>query len=458
MNTNQNEVCPFAEGGCGNRDNSWCCGCARDETGRLYQPEVCLESEGGCGNRDSSWCCGCVRDETGRLFQPEVCEIAKGGCGNSDSLYVCDCDIGQNLPIPLSSPVHARGGLTRETTMGYGCALTRSEPSPLWTPTHLTRQATIAPPSLTRQTTTSAGLTRQATIAPPSLTRQTTTFDTRLITPAWRMCGSYTDNSYEDSDEEQEQQDTFHTPTQSPQFPPRPPQLTRQDTIGICCSNNNDNNYDMYDEPFPSRLERQVCVGSSMNDKFVKVERSTIVNLNGRLVDLSQVGHVETQHPNSPDVPVLKPGGETPPPLDETPPPDHPPKLYRGFNNKQQDEDILPALRAWLVIQNDPDIDYEDEVWRDTRDAINDQMRRFVDDLDWWVLGAKGGPWEYCVETPDSFASTMGINDAYINYGPYKNENKGRFTERQIKLLYDTMMENTRVAMKFETINNLFEF
>ena len=441
MNTNQNEVCPFAEGGCGNRDNSWCCGCARDETGRLYQPEVCLKSEGGCGNRDSSWCCGCLRDETGRLFQPEV------------------CDIEQNLPIPLSSPAYT-SRLTRETTMGYGCALTRSEPSPLWTPTPLTRQAT-----------TSCRLVRHATLAPPRLTREQTAFDINI-----------NDVSYEDSDEEQEEekQDTFHTPTQSPLLPPRPPvlllsppQLTRQDTMGICCSINNDTDYDMYDEPFPSRLERQVCVGSSMNDNFVKVERSTIVNLNGRLVDLSQVGHVETQHPNSPDVPELKPGGETPPPLDETPPlldetpplldetppmPDYYPKLYRGFNNKQQAMDILPALRAWLVIQNDPDIDYEDDLWRDTRDSINDQMRRFVHDIDWWVLGAKGGPWEYCVETPDKFASTMGMNDANINYGPYKNENKGRFTQRQIELIYNTMMENTRVAMKMETINKLFEF
>ena len=75
MNTNQNEVCPFAEGGCGNRDNSWCCGCDRDETGRLYQPEICPLAEGGCGNCDSSWCCGCARDDTGRLFQPEVCKV-----------------------------------------------------------------------------------------------------------------------------------------------------------------------------------------------------------------------------------------------------------------------------------------------------------------------------------------------------------------------------------------------
>jgi len=156
---------------------------------------------------------------------------------------------------------------------------------------------------------------------------------------------------------------------------------------------------------------------------------------------------------------VLKPGGETPPLLDETPPPpEFQPKLYRGFNNKQQVMDILPVLRSWLVIQNDPDIDYEDEVWRDTRDSITDQMRRFVDDIDWWVLGAKGGPWEYCVETPESFASTMGINDPNINYGSYKNENKGLFTKRQIELLYNTMMENTRIAMKMETINKLFEF
>ena len=432
MNNNQNEVCPFAEGGCGNRDNSWCCGCARDETGRLYQPEVCLKSEGGCGNRDSSWCCGCVRDETGRLFQPEV------------------CDIEQSLPIPLSSPAYT-SRLTRETTMGYGCALTRREPSPLWTPTPLTRQAT-----------TSGGLVRHATLAPPRLTREQTAFDINI-----------NDVRYEDSDEEQEQeqQDTFHTHTQSPLFPPScPPRLMRQETKGICCSINNDTDYDMYDEPFPSRLERQVCVGSSMNDNFVKVERSTIVNLNGRLVDLRNTSDVETevqtQHHNSPDVPELKPGGETPPPLDETPPlldetppmPDYYPKLYRGFNNKQQAMDILPALRAWLVIQNDPDIDYEDDLWRDTRDSINDQMRRFVHDIDWWVLGAKGGPWEYCVETPDKFASTIGMNDANINYGPYKNENKGRFTQRQIELIYNTMMENTRVAMNMETINKLFEF
>lgn len=443
MNTNQNEVCPFAEGGCGNRDNSWCCGCDRDETGRLYQPEICPLAEGGCGNCDSSWCCGCVRDETGRLFQPEVCKVSEGDCGNSDSFYMCDCDIEQNLPIPLSSPVHSRGGLMRETTMGYGCALTRSEPSPLWTPTPLTRQAT----------TSGGGLARNATIAPPRLTREQTAFDINI-----------NDVRYDSDDEEQEQdqqQDMFHTPTQSPlltpscppPLPTKPPRLMRQETMGISCSSNNDTDYDSYDEPVPSRLMRQVCAGSSMNDNFVKVERSTIVNLNGILVDLSQAGrHIENQHPNSPDVPVLKPGGETPPM------PDYYPKLYRGFNNKQQAEDILPALRAWLVIQNDPDIDYEDEVWRDTRDSINDQMRRFVHELDWWVLGAKGGPWEYCVETPDRFASTLGMNDPYINYGPYMNENKGRFTQRQIKLVYDTMMENTRIAMKMETINKLFEF
>ena len=85
-------------------------------------------------------------------------------------------------------------------------------------------------------------------------------------------------------------------------------------------------------------------------------------------------------------------------------------------------------------------------------------MRRFVDELDWWVLGAKGGPWEYCVETPERFASTMGMNDPYINYGPYMNENKGRFTQRQIKLVYDTMMENTRIVMKMETINKIKTF
>ena len=84
-NTKLTEVCSLAEGGCGNLDGSWCCGCARDETGRLYQPEVCLKSEGGCGNRDSSWCCGCARDEDGRLYQPEVCKVSEGGCGNRDS-------------------------------------------------------------------------------------------------------------------------------------------------------------------------------------------------------------------------------------------------------------------------------------------------------------------------------------------------------------------------------------
>jgi hypothetical protein len=186
-----------------------------------------------------------------------------------------------------------------------------------------------------------------------------------------------------------------------------------------------------------------------------------MVNLNGRLVDLRNTSQVEIQiqPPNSPDVPVLKPGGETPPPLDETPPPpEFQPKLYRGFNNKQQAMDILPTLRAWLVIQNDPDIDYEDELWRDTRDSIDDQTRRFVDPLTWWVLGGRGGPWEYCVETQESFASTMGMNDPCISYGSYKNENKGRFTQRQIKLVYDTMMENTRVAMKYETISELFKF
>ena len=484
----QPEVCLKSEGGCGNRDSSWCCGCARDEDGRLYQPEVCKVSEGGCGNRDSSWCCRCLRVSRGRLFQPEVCKVSEGGCGNRDSLYICDCEITQNPPIQFSSPEY-NSILTRETTLGYGCALTRSEPSPLWTPTPLSRQTTssvglsrqtTSSVGLSRQTTSSVGLSRQETssvglsrqetssvglsrqeTSSVGLSRQETSSVglSRLIAPAWRMSGSYTDNSYETSDEEQ--QDTFHTPTHSPLLQsqllhPRPPLLTRQDTMGIGGSHNNDNNYDVYDEPVPSRLTRQECVGSLLNDD-VKVERSMIVNLNGILVDL-----------RSYDVPPnLKPGGDTPPPLDEThppldetppPPPKHQPKLYRGFNNKQQAEDILPALRAWLVIQNDPDIDYEDEVWRDTRDAINDQMRRFVDDLDWWVLGAKGGPWEYCVETPDSFASTMGINDQNINYGSYKNENKGRFTERQIKLLYDTMMENTRVAMKFETRNNLFEF
>ena len=440
---NNKEVCPLAEGGCGNRDSSWCCGCARDETGRLYQPEVCTLAEGGCGNRDSSWCCGCARDENGQLYQPEVCKVSEGGCGNRDSLYICDCN--QDLPIPLSSPVHPLPSrFTRETTMGYGCELTRSEPSPLWTPTPLTRQPTTAQPSLTRQPTTSSGLTRQATIAPPRLSREQTTFHTN-------------DLGYEDSDEEQEMGDTFHTPVQSPSLPPScPPRLMRQETMGFQ-SSLYDNNYDMYDEPFPSRLERQVCTGSSLSDNnFEKVERSMIVNLNGKLVDLRKTGQVEelqTQHPNSPDVPILKDGGETPPPM-----PEFPPKLYRGFNNKQQAEDILPALRTWLVIQNDPDIDYEDEVWRDTRDSIHDQTRKFVDPLTWWVLGGKGGPWEYCVETPERFASTMGMNDPYINYGPYMNENKGRFTERQIKLVYDTMMENTRVAMKYETISDLFKF
>jgi hypothetical protein len=292
------------------------------------------------------------------------------------------------------------------------------------------------------------------------------------------------ENSNENSDEEQEEEDTFHTPVHSPllnpmpSLPPpppltrqdsigiRPPQLKRQDTIGFQSYPNDD--YEIYDEPVPSRLTRQVCVGSSLpHDNQAKVERSMIVNLNGRLVDLRQQFDLENgllQPHNSPDVPVLKSGGETPPPfdepsLDETPPmPLYQPKLYRGFNNKQQVMDILPVLRAWLVIQNDPDIDYEDEVWRDTRDSITDQMRRFVDDIDWWVLGAKGGPWEYCVETPECFASTMGINDPNINYGSYKNENKGLFTKRQIELIYNTMMENTRIAMKMETINKLFEF
>jgi len=448
-----NEVCPLAEGGCGNRDGSWCCGCARDDTGRLYQPEVCKVSEGGCGNRDISWCCGCARDETGRLFQPEVCKVSEGGCGNRDSLYICDCDcdIETELPIPLSY----NSRLTRETTMGYGCALTRSEPSPMWTPTPLSRQAT-----------TSCGLTRQATLAPPLVPP--------LVPPRLMREQTYINNiRYEDSDEEheydEEKHDTFHTPNQSPKLPSmpppitRPPPLTRQDTMGICCSHNYDNNYDEYDEPFPSRLQRQVCTGSLVNENFRMAERSTIINLNGRIVDLRNTGDIQAslqiQPPNSPDIPQPRPGGETPPPIDETPPmPNYYPKLYRGFNNKQQVMDILPVLRSWLVIQNDPDIDYEDEVWRDTRDSITDQMRRFVNDIDWWVLGAKGGPWEYCVETPECFASTMGINDPNISYGSYKNENKGLFTKRQIELIYNTMMENTRIAMKMETINKLFEF
>jgi hypothetical protein len=242
----------------------------------------------------------------------------------------------------------------------------------------------------------------------------------------------------------------------------------RQDTIGFQSSPYNDSDYDMYDEPFPSRLERQVSTGLPFSDdNCEKFKRPMIVNMYGRLVDLGTLVDIRntgeeqvfTQHPNSPDVPVLKPGGETPPPLDEIPPPpEFQPKLYRGFNNKQQVMDILPTLRAWLVIQNDPDIDYEDELWRDTRDSIDDQTRRFVDPLTWWVLGGKGGPWEYCVETQESFASTMGINDPHISYGSYTNENKGRFTQRQIKLVYDTMMENTRVAMKYETISELFKF
>jgi hypothetical protein len=202
------------------------------------------------------------------------------------------------------------------------------------------------------------------------------------------MRGSFiNDNSNENSDEEQE--DTFHTPVHSPSLNPmpslpppppltrqdsigiRPPQLKRQDTIGFQGYPNDD--YEIYDEPVPSRLTRQVCVGSSLpDDNQAKVERSMIVNLNGRLVDLRNTGDIQAslqiQHHNSPDVPVLKSGGETPPPLDETPPPLdetpppldetpppldetppmplYQPKLYRGFNNKQQAMDILPVLRS----------------------------------------------------------------------------------------------------------------
>lgn len=68
-----NEICSKAEGGCGNSDNEWCCGCKRNEDGQLYQPEVCPKTEGGCGNFDSRWCCGCKRNDLGRLYQPEVC-------------------------------------------------------------------------------------------------------------------------------------------------------------------------------------------------------------------------------------------------------------------------------------------------------------------------------------------------------------------------------------------------
>jgi len=54
-NITMNEICSKAEGGCGNRDNEWCCGCKRNEDGRLYQPEVSPKAEDGyqCDNETS---------------------------------------------------------------------------------------------------------------------------------------------------------------------------------------------------------------------------------------------------------------------------------------------------------------------------------------------------------------------------------------------------------------------
>ena len=262
------EVCSLAEGGCGNRNNSWCCGCLRDESGRLYQPEVCSLVEGGCGNRDSSWCCGCLRDESGRLYQPEVCSLAEGGCGNRDCLYICDCEIDKKLPTPPSYEFHDESHI-------------------MWAP-------------LSRQTTTSVlGLSRLMT----------------------KMRGSYSnDNSNENSDEEQ--QDTIQSPCHTPVCPPPPchtpvcpppPSLKRQDTIGIRGYHFNDNNYDMYDESVPSRLMRKGFVGSPLSDDNQdKYKRDMIFKLNGKLVELCSNNVLE--HLSSSDVPPNpKPGNETPP-------------------------------------------------------------------------------------------------------------------------------------------------
>ena len=39
------EICPCADGGCGNRDTTWCCACRVGDDGRLYQPEIEPEFE-----------------------------------------------------------------------------------------------------------------------------------------------------------------------------------------------------------------------------------------------------------------------------------------------------------------------------------------------------------------------------------------------------------------------------
>ena len=73
--TKKLEICPIKQGGCGNTDSDWNCGCKVDDKGKLYQPEICPIEKGGCGNMDSSWCCGCSLDylvDINPIDHPEI--------------------------------------------------------------------------------------------------------------------------------------------------------------------------------------------------------------------------------------------------------------------------------------------------------------------------------------------------------------------------------------------------
>lgn len=126
-----------------------------------------------------------------------------------------------------------------------------------------------------------------------------------------------------------------------------------------------------------------------------------------------------------------------------------PPRLVRGFNN-QELEHIHKVLRVWLQ-HNDPE--YEKR-----GDDITDlwYQRTCPEELDWWDLGAKTGPYDYDVNTLDEFISTLSLTEQeYYRDVDYETP-KFKFSRKQAEMIYDTMMENTRILYEYDTVSQLF--
>jgi hypothetical protein len=114
-----------------------------------------------------------------------------------------------------------------------------------------------------------------------------------------------------------------------------------------------------------------------------------------------------------------------------------PPKIVRGFNNRDHDH-IHMVLRMWL---QDNDHEY---IKRD--DDVTDDLYKTKGKLDWWDLGVvKGGPCDYDVDTLDGFISTLSLNKQvfYPELDPfyYNDPDRFEFSRRQAAMIYDAMMK-----------------